>query len=484
MIGLQAFGRPRTPVGIVAAALLTAAVVGRLVASGETKYGVGLVLVMLYGPLALLDLAVAAGIWLVLEFFGGLSIVSSAPSALGILMAVGWAAAVLRRRSVRLVLREHRRLLLTVILFGSWLTLTIAWAADSTEAAKDVGFWWLAMLGFLIVLTATRTIRDVRVIVIAFIIGAVASVAIGLLSGGLSAAATTSTQTAVQGRLTGGGGDPNVQAASFVSAMFLIMGLFSVYRGRTTRFWLLAAFVFVTIGFFATKSRGGLVALAVATAAALVVAPQQRRRILGLAGIMLLAAAVLVISEPGSLSRITDLGGGTSGRTDLWRVAWQIFTGHPLFGIGIGNIQVIEPHYALTPGGFTRIQYIAETPQLVHNTYLQLLAETGIIGLAGFLVVTAMVLRSFLQALRTFEASGLSAQADLTLAALMGTIAMLTAIFFITNGSDYRLWVLFALAPALLAIARRSAGHLAPASIRRVRHTVAAPARARSATRR
>lgn len=453
-----ALGMPTiSPAAIVVAALLTATLVARLVADGRAKYAVAILLVITYGPLALLDLAAAVAVWLVFQFFSGLSAVSSAPSALGILMAVGWAGAFLGRPSLRVRLREHRRLLLAIILFGGWLTVTVAWAGNSAAAGKQVGFWWLAMLGFLIVLSAARTIRDVRVIVIAFVVGAVAAVAIGLAGGGLSPAVGSSTQTAVQGRLTGGGGDPNVQAASFVAALFLIMGLFSVYRSRAARSWLLLAFVFITIGFFATQSRGGLVALAAATAGALLVAPRQRRRILALAAVMALAGAVLVTSDPGTLARITDLGGGTSGRSDLWHVAWSIFTGHPAFGIGIGNFQVIEPHYALLPGGITRIQYIAETPQLVHNTYLQLLAEAGIVGLAGFLAIIAMVLRSCLRALRTFETNGMAVEADLALAVLMGTTAMLTAIVFITNGADYRLWVLFALAPALRGIARRAA---------------------------
>jgi O-antigen ligase len=445
-----------SPAAIVVAALLAATLVARLIADGRAKYGVAILLVITYGPLVLVDLAAAVAIWLVFQFFSGLSAVSSAPSALGILMAIGWASTFVGRPAVRVRLREHRRLLLGIIAFGAWLSLTLAWAHTASAAGNAVGFWWLAMLGFLIVLTAARTIRDVQLIVLAFVIGAVAAVAIGLAGGGLSPVTGASTQTAVQGRLTGGGGDPNVQAASFVAALFLIVGLFSVYRSRAARLWLLGAFVFITIGFLATQSRGGLVGLAAATVGALLVAPRQRRRILALAAVMATAAAVLVISDPGTLSRITDLGGGTSGRSDLWHVAWTIFTAHPVFGIGIGNFQVVEPHYALLPGGITRIQYIAETPQLVHNTYLQLLTETGIIGLAGFLAIIVAVLRGFLRALRTFERKGLGMEADLTLAVLMGTIAMLTSIFFITNGQDYRLWVLFALAPALGGIARRA----------------------------
>ena len=39
---------------------------------------------------------------------------------------------------------------------------------------------------------------------------------------------------------------------------------------------------------------------------------------------------------------------------------------------------------------------------------------------------------------------------------MMGTIGMLAALFFITNGDDQRLWVLLALGPVMLGISRRT----------------------------
>ncbi len=125
---------------------------------------------------------------------------------------------------------------------------------------------------------------------------------------------------------------------------------------------------------------------------------------------------------------------------------------------------MIEQHYVLLPGTINRIDLLTTVPHLVHNTYLQLLAESGVIGLAAFLVVIVGCLRSMWLAIKEFEARGLSNYADLARTVMMGTIGMLTAIFFISDVDDLRLWVLFGLGPVLLVLARQAptAGRLAP----------------------
>ncbi len=471
---------------IVTAAILGATMLGALVADHHITYGLGIVLVACYGPLVFLRLPIALAVWVAVLFFSGLSALSHAPNTIGVLLALGWLGSFVGGRDPRPLLRRHRRLLLTIVAFAIWLTVTIAWSSQPTASLAETGYWWLGALAFLIVLTTVGSPRDVRLIALAFLIGSVISVLIGVASGGLSPASASSamSQTAVNGRLTGGGTDPNEQAAGFIAAMFLSAGLFSVYRRRVARLWLLIAFLLVTIGFFAAQSRGGLIALVAATLATLALAPEQRRRIAGLAVLVGIACAVLLATQPGALGRITDLGGGTSGRNDLWRVAWQVFEAHPVVGVGSGNFEVVESnsHYVLRPGSITRIQYLAEAPQVAHNTFLQLLAETGVVGLAAFLLVLSGVFRCYLLGCRIFAEIGRTDYADLTRAALMGTIGFLTAIVFITDGWDYRLWIMLALGPALLGIATRMRARVAPMSVpelplelRTVRHPVVRP---------
>ena len=71
-------------------------------------------------------------------------------------------------------------------------------------------------------------------------------------------------------------------------------------------------------------------------------------------------------------------------------------------------------------------------------------------------------LRAMWLAARRFEASGDTAMVVLAQAILVGLIGMLAASVFISDGNDQRLWLLFALGPALLAAARAPAAAARP----------------------
>jgi O-antigen ligase len=336
--------------------------------------------------------------------------------------------------------------------------------------------WLIALLSFVLAVTSLRNPRAVAIVAVAFIVGAVISVAFGLASGGLSASAeATGEVTAQGGRFTGGGGDPNVQAAGYLVAMFLCAGCWSLTRRRLARVGLVLAFVIVTVGFFATQSRGGLLALGVTAIAGLVLLPRQRKRLLGLAAAAGVGLAVVTAANPSALERMVDFGGGSSGRDDLWQVAWTIFKQHHWVGIGLDNFETVEPHYSLNSGTLNRVELISEHPHLVHNTYLQLLTETGVVGFALFMIVIVACLRASWVAAREFDLIGREGYGDLARAALMAEIAMLTTQVFISDGFDWRLWILLGLGPVMLSLAHRArvaaeaAGTLSPPMLRRRR---------------
>ncbi len=63
-------------------------------------------------------------------------------------------------------------------------------------------------------------------------------------------------------------------------------------------------------------------------------------------------------------------------RIHYWRIAWAAFTDHVAGGVGLGAYET----------AFTRYQYMgAPTAMMVHNDYLQALAETGLVGGFGFI---------------------------------------------------------------------------------------------------
>ena len=132
---------------------------------------------------------------------------------------------------------------------------------------------------------------------------------------------------------------------------------------------------------------------------------------------------------------------------------------HPIVGVGLSNYQDRAADYVRRPREIQFVELIAEKPHVVHNTYLQLWAETGLIGLLLFLGVATTALQTALRAARSFDAQGDDGLATLSRAVFVGILALLAASLFLTNGHDSRLWLLFGMSAALLALAasRRTA---------------------------
>ena len=69
----------------------------------------------------------------------------------------------------------------------------------------------------------------------------------------------------------------------------------------------------------------------------------------------------------------------TSNRESLWTVAGTMVSDQPLLGVGAGNFSVVEPFYTVRAINLPRVDLVSEG-ELVHNSYLQVLAELGILG--------------------------------------------------------------------------------------------------------
>jgi O-antigen ligase len=89
---------------------------------------------------------------------------------------------------------------------------------------------------------------------------------------------------------------------------------------------------------------------------------------------------------------ITDANFAVLERMAHWQAALDMWTDHPWLGLGIGNYEIAYPSYALPlwplPLGHA------------HNYYLNIAAETGILGLAAYLVLWGSALVGVLQVLR------------------------------------------------------------------------------------
>lgn len=383
-----------------------------------------------------------------LIFLDAIPTLNTAGKAAGLIVAAAWIGSVWTRRlDPGPVLRRFRRLFEAIVVMVVWFALSSLWAKEPSLAVADIWHWVSVGLLFAIVVTWVDDERRLLWICGAFVIGAVLSVVVGLGQGSLTGGA------AAEARLEGAAGDPNFLAAGLVPAMVLAAGIIAAVKHPLARWGCALAIVICAYGIAASQSRGGILAL-VAVALASLVFFRHRRTLVVVAclGVVAVGAAYFSVT-PGAWERVTQFSEGGSGRSDLWSVAWRAYESRPLNGVGLHNYEVVAKEYTREPGELSDVNKIAEKPHVVHNTYLETLTNTGLVGLVLFLFVALGCCYFAWRAGRRFEEMGEPAMEVMARSILVGLIGIMAASFFISVGVDRRLWVLFALGPASLAMA-------------------------------
>lgn len=452
------------PILIGTAALLSALLAGMLTAA-NVPLGLAFAVAVCYGAIVLLNLPLGVVLWVVLIFVEYLAAVSVGPFAAGILLAFGWVGTLRERRAVTdAVFAQVPRLPVLIVLLLGWSSLSLIYARDSRAAWGGLWSWGVAMATLVLIATTIDRVQRVRWLVVAFATGACLSVALGLgaalVSGGLG------TQVTAEGRLQGGGADPNYFAAGLVAALVLVIWL-ATHSRRFEMRWLAALGAgLVVIGIAASQSRGALVGIAAVAVTSLLVYRGRRLQIAGIMVVLVAVASVYFVGAPGAWQRVSNFSGGGTGREDVWTVALRVAEAHPVAGVGLQNFPHYSAQFTREPGVLKRVDIIEGHHAVVHNSYLQMLAETGFVGLGLFLALVVYCMRAMLQAAREFSRRRDRLLDGLARAVLIATTGLLASSFFISNGPDKRLWVLLALGPVLLAIARSPVpGQVAAAAI-------------------
>jgi O-antigen ligase len=439
----SASAQPKT----IAAGLLLAACCG-LLAGYSPLMGLGVALAVIVVVAMFRDLAVGLAVFTVASFgsvFSGGHAASGA-KGLGFLLILAWVATLARRpRGEALaLLREQRWLVVFAAALLAWSLLSAAWADSSGTALVGASRWAMDLVLLPIVYSAVRGTRHARWAVAAFVVGAILAVLYG-----------AATNNSVDGsRLAGALGDPNETAAVMVAAAVLALGLgASEQRSLRLRWLYFATAVAALAGLAATASRGGLVALAVTLAAAVLLAGRWRRQaaIAAAVGAVLLVGWFMFLAPASSRSHLSNL---QTPRTTLWLVAGRTIEANPIVGVGDANFAVASRDYLIHPGVTTAAQQIVTDPHVAHNIYLEIWADLGIVGVVLFAGFVATVLRAGVLAMASFRDSGRRAEEILARAVVVAIVAILAADVFLSDLYSKQMFLLFALAPALLAVAR------------------------------
>jgi O-antigen ligase len=111
-----------------------------------------------------------------------------------------------------------------------------------------------------------------------------------------------------------------------------------------------------------------------------------RKQMLGAAALFAVAGVLIVwLGVQNTLKRFEGVNApavSSARRISMFKDTWQIFVHHPWFGTGLGTLQTVYPRYESFYDGLI--------VDHAHNDYLELLADTGLIGGlcgGGFIVI-------------------------------------------------------------------------------------------------
>src|SRR6266576_3054926 len=197
-------------------------------------------------------------------------------------------------------------------------------------------------------------------------------------------------------------GNPNDLAAHTILLLGPALALWaSSNRGSPARVIGLGGAAILTLVIVLTQSRGAFLALgAMALPSTIALARRRPRAVVGLAAFVGLA---LYLAPASFWHRMQGLSKGTSfetiGQMDpegsarqrfaVLQAASRIIRDHPVAGVGFGAYEFAQYRYNPALG------YLD-----THNTYLNVLAETGVPGLALFLGIVISVVRTVRRARR------------------------------------------------------------------------------------
>ncbi|GAC1473752.1 MAG: O-antigen ligase family protein [Chloroflexota bacterium] len=289
-----------------------------------------------------------------------------------------------------------------VLLFVVAICLSATRSVDLHASEREIVKWLEVAVVYGAGCTFVRTRRDVHVVVAALTIGAVSQSLLGFFQSLLSAGPASFAAQHLFLRAYGTFDQPNPYAGylnlvlPICVAIALVGGLSAV---QSKLYWLSA--ITIAGAVFASESRAGLLA---GLGGILVVLVVTYRTVLH--GVLLGALALLcavwsatigllpvapvqrVLTSLGlgniTFNQVNDTNFSAVERAAHWLAGVRMFSAHPLLGVGIGNYGAAFLRYH-PRGWYASLDH-------AHNYYINIAAEAGVIGLAGYALLAGSAL--------------------------------------------------------------------------------------------
>lgn len=208
----------------------------------------------------------------------------------------------------------------------------------------------------------------------------------------------------------------------------------------------------LTLGVIYTVSRTGIILIPIA-AGLILISPSAKGNGKKLGFLLLGGVGISFFIPENAFSLVESIVPSILGGTDtaglryaLWAAGMKMFSTSPVTGVGIGQFQYLLPKYGagIVPAFFLNLTS--------HSTYVQLLAETGIIGFALFLAMAGLALKNLYSL--TFNQDHHRAMTAWLWFSLI--IVILVGAFTKTDFTEKLLWVALGVGYAAKSLLNRS----------------------------
>ncbi len=259
-------------------------------------------------------------------------------------------------------------------------------------------------------------------------------------------------------RVTGPLDDPN-----FYGLILLLAYPAALYRFFTEdemwrKLFAAACTALIVSTIILTYSRGAFIAVVVVSA---LIAHERKMNPYKIGGILIFSLVVLMpIMPAGFTDRLSTLGLFTSdkkevttessfqGRTSEALVALQMFRDYPVLGVGRGNYPKYYQTYSRRLGIDDRLG-----ERDAHSLYLEVISETGVIGLTLFTLLIVVVFQELNRATKTVKRIGRNDLVGWVAGIRYGFLGYLLGSIFLHGVTIRYMWLIigFALAIGILA---------------------------------
>lgn len=279
--------------------------------------------------------------------------------------------------------------------------------------------------------------------------------------------------TIIEGRAGAYGMYQNQNDYSFIIVM--VMPFAYLYLRLCRHWWqrifLIAVLVGGIVGVMLSLSRGGILALVLEAALLLWVTMRGGRRVVALAALAVVGTGVSIhqfaAREADQAGQYT-LADSKDSRYELWRAARAVFEAHPILGVGSRRFGEYARDYAPISHD--------NRGKVAHNTYLEVAADTGILGALTFFLMLLGSLKPLWRA-RLSAATG-DGLAETQVAGLVTLCSIIFRATLDAKAYDWSFYFLVVIAISTSALASRTT-HRVPATAKGA--TPAAPVDGRPA---